>query len=111
MLVAPGCSVIEGSGGDGGAVTRPTAEAIPTGTVLVQDIAFTPARTTVKVGEEVTWTVDDGGLKHTITADDASFDSGELTTGSFKQTFAAAGEVAYHCNVHVRMKGSVVVTG
>lgn len=109
LLAVPGCSLLEGGNADGGAVARPGAGAIPAGVVVVQDIAFTPAEVSVAPGGEVTWTFNDNGLQHTVTADDASFDSGELATGDFKHTFDEAGTVAYHCTVHAGMKGTVVV--
>ena len=47
---------------------------------------------------------------HTVTADDTSFDSGALqSAASFTQTFAKAGTFAYHCSIHSRMVGTIVV--
>jgi plastocyanin len=58
----------------------------------------------------VTWTNNDTAA-HTITADDGSFDSGNLNPGdTFTHTFAtAAGTVAYHCNYHPNMVATIVV--
>jgi len=49
--------------------------------------------------------------QHTVTADDKSFDSGRKSAGSWSQTFTKAGTVAYHCEVHSKMHGTVVVAG
>jgi plastocyanin len=45
-----------------------------------------------------------------VTADDGSFDSGELPGGtSFAITAGAPGAYAYHCTIHAGMTGSLVV--
>jgi plastocyanin len=46
-----------------------------------------------------------------VTADDKSFDSGRKSAGSWPHSFAKAGTVAYHCEVHSKMHGTVVVAG
>jgi plastocyanin len=78
--------------------------------VSIKDIAFNPATITVKAGDKVTWTNNDG-LAHTVTLDDNSVDSGILTPGAtFNNTFTAAGTFAYHCKIHPPMHGTVTVT-
>ena len=104
-LLAAGCQ--EDSGGDVVNTTAP--QSLGEGQVLIKGIAFTPTEVRTTVGKPVTWTFDDGGLEHTVTADDKSFDSGRKGSGTFDRTFSAAGTVAYHCEVHSRMKGTVVV--
>ncbi len=77
----------------------------------VQDFYFSPAQLTVDSGTTVTW-VNQGNAPHTVTADDGSFDSGTLQPGqTFSQTFRSPGTVAYHCNIHRQMAGSVTVSG
>ena len=89
-----------GSGGQAGA-----------GAVRIAGFAFAPDSRSVKVGDSVTWTNQDGAT-HTVTADDGAFDSGNLAGGkSFSFTFDEAGTFAYHCNIHRRMTGTVTVTG
>ena len=57
----------------------------------------------------MTW-VNDDGSKHTVTADNASFDSGTLNAGAtFVHTFTAAGTYAYGCDFHGNMRGTVIV--
>ena len=75
-----------------------------------KNTSFNPARVTTRVGQDVVWRFEDNGLNHTVSADDASFDSGRQGSGEFKRAFTKPGEIAYHCNVHARMKGTVVVT-
>src|SRR5512135_3562877 len=74
------------------------------------DFGFQPASLTVKAGSTVTWK-NTGAVAHTVTANDASFDSGHVAPGaSFQHTFATAGTYAYHCTIHASMTATVVVT-
>ncbi len=64
----------------------------------------------IKVGTTVTWTNDDAGMIHTVTAVDGSFDSGFLKTGdTWSYTFATAGEFEYFCQPHPWMRAKVIV--
>lgn len=65
----------------------------------------------IKVGETITWTNCDAAVTHTVTADDKSFDSGNLITKSFSWTFVKPSlGIAYHCSIHPdTMRGTVVV--
>jgi len=72
---------------------------------------YSPDVVTVKPGDSITWT-NTGTLQHSVTADDASFNSGLLATGqTFTQTFGSAGTFTYHCTPHPWMKATVVVQG
>ena len=88
----------------------PVTSAAPAGGALtIQDFSFAPATLSVAVGTTVTWT-NQGPSSHTVTADDGSFDSGTVHSGStFSQTFATAGTFSYHCNIHPDMMASVTV--
>jgi plastocyanin len=78
-------------------------------TVTIESLQFRPATVTVEVGDTVTWSNQDG-VPHTATADDDSFDTGNIAGGSSaSQTFATAGSFPYHCEVHPSMTGTVVV--
>jgi len=94
--------------------TPAATAATPSGTaqansVTIADFAFTPPSITVKVGDTVTWT-NNGPSTHTATADDGSFDSGNLAQGkTFSHTFQTAGTFSYHCTIHPFMKAEVVV--
>ncbi len=111
-VVAAGATACDRNKDTGGTVSGPstTAASVAEGTVVIQNLSFNPARVTTKVGKEVVWSFKDNGLNHTVSADDGSFDSGREGSGEFKRAFNKPGEVAYHCNVHARMKGTVVVT-
>jgi hypothetical protein len=70
---------------------------------------YAPAALDVLVGEPVTW-ANDSVRAHTVTADDASFDSGRLISGQrFTRAFTAEGEVPYHCELHAGMVGTIGV--
>jgi plastocyanin len=80
--------------------------------VSISNFAFVPATITVKVGTRVTWTNRQTGIQHTVTANNGSFASGDLSTGSsFSYVFTKPGTYAYHCAIHPFMTGTVIVTG
>ena len=79
------------------------------GAVAIIDFAFQPASISVAKGTTVTWT-NTGATAHTVTADDASFDSGNVDVGkTFSTTANTAGTIAYHCTIHPQMKATIVV--
>ena len=79
-------------------------------TVDVEDNFYAPAAITVNVGDTVQWNFV-GALPHTVSANDASFDSGApQTSGTFSFTFTNAGSYSYICGVHGQsMSGTVNV--
>jgi len=82
------------------------------GTVItIKDFKFTPDPLKAPAGATITVKNDDT-TTHTLTADDQSFDAGEIANGSSgKITLPAkAGTVKYHCQIHNFMKGSIEVT-
>lgn len=77
--------------------------------VDIKNMQFVEADVTVSVGDTVEWT-NRMPMAHTVTADDDGFDSGPIGSGkTFSQTFDAAATVAYHCEIHPGMTGTVVV--
>ena len=79
--------------------------------IAVEAFAFSPATVTVQAGQPVTWENHDPA-EHTVTAEDGSFDSGDLAPGAgFETTFDSPGEHRYFCALHPGMKGMVVVEG
>lgn len=77
--------------------------------VSIANFAFSVVTLNVAKGTEVTWTNNDA-TTHTVTADDGSFDSGNIPSGgTFKHTFNTAGTIKYHCAIHPMMMASVVV--
>ena len=77
--------------------------------VSIRNFAFSVATLSVSAGTQVTWTNNDA-TAHTVTADDGSFDSGNIAPGgSFSHTFTSMRTVKYHCQIHPMMKAAVVV--
>ncbi len=81
----------------------------PTVDVEMQDYVFAPAAVEVEVGTTVRWT-NRGQAPHTATADDGSFDTGQITTGgSAGHVFATPGSFPFICTLHPDMKGTITV--
>ena len=77
--------------------------------VAISGFSYSPASVTVNVGDTVTWTNSDAQA-HTATADDGSWDTGNIANGGTDAvTFATAGTFPYHCDVHPQMTGTVTV--
>jgi plastocyanin len=99
------------AGGDDTSTATPLAVAAGAGGVTMADFSFTPATITVSVGDTVTWSNSGPDERHTATADDGSFDTGEVAVGSSaSHTFTEAGTFAYTCSLHPdQMSGTVIV--
>lgn len=100
-------------GGNQSIQTQPgtTGNVIPSNpnTVEVKNFSFSPSALTVKKGTTVTFTNSDSA-SHTVTADDGSFDTGNISSGASQTiTFSKAGTFTYHCSVHPTMKGTIIV--
>lgn len=79
------------------------------GTIAIEDFKFVPEEVTVDVGTTVTWTNEDAA-PHTATADDGSFDTGNLREGDAGEvTFGKAGSFAYFCEFHKFMRAKITV--
>jgi plastocyanin len=77
--------------------------------VTIKSLTFSPATLAAKVGDTVTVTNQDG-FAHTFTADDGSFDTGSFASGSKTVKLTKAGTIAYHCNIHSSMHGTLQVS-
>jgi plastocyanin len=86
------------------------ASGAATKTVQITGAGFTPAATTVAVGDSVTWHNADNA-NHQVVANDGSFASPVLKPGdTYTQTFNSAGRVNYHDSQATKHTGSVTVT-
>ncbi len=107
MLFLAACSSGSGAG---------TVPGTGSKTIEIANTAFNPQQVTIPVGTTVIWTNKDS-MAHTVTADDKSFDSGNLNPGdSYQFTFKTAGTYPYYCKYHggpkgVGMSGVITVTG
>jgi plastocyanin len=83
-------------------------------TVQVIDFAFSPASSSVNVGDTITWT-NTGTTSHTSTSGNTPTPSGLWTSGflspgmTFAHQFTGSGNFPYFCQVHPFMTGSVNV--
>jgi plastocyanin len=126
-LIAAGCGGSNDSGSGGGSASPATTAApspAPTtaapddnggggagaAQAKIENFSFDPKQITAKVGETVTWKNDDSAT-HTVTANNGSFDSGNLVSDkTYSQTFDEAGTFKYHCAIHSSMIATVVVS-
>jgi len=85
------------------------ATAIPT-QVTIERMKFQPPEVSIHVGGTVIWTNRDEDTVHTATADDGSWDTGEIPFNESRSwTFRSAGVWPYHCEIHPSMTGKVTV--
>ena len=92
-----------------GLTGRVTAHAAGDPGVTIADFHFSPASTTIHVGDTITWN-NSGPSSHTATATGGSFNSGILKKGqSASHTFTQPGTFAYVCQIHPFMHGTIVV--
>ena len=78
--------------------------------VEIKNSAFLQPTLTIKKGDTVKWTNNDGA-SHTVVFDSGSeISSGTLAQGqSYSHIFNDAGTFAYHCGIHTYMKAKIIV--
>jgi plastocyanin len=92
-----------------GLTGRVTAHVAGDPGVTIADFHFSPASTTIHVGDTITWS-NSGPSSHTATASNGSFNTGILKKGqSASHTFTQPGTYAYVCQIHPFMHGTIVV--
>ncbi len=92
-----------------GLTGRVTADVAGDPGVTIADFHFSPASTTIHVGDTITWS-NSGPSSHTATASNGSFNTGILKKGqSASHTFTQPGTYAYVCQIHPFMHGTIVV--
>lgn len=84
-----------------GAGATPSSGLTETYTIEVLDFEFSPNSLTIKPGDTVRWWAWDNEERHSIVADDLSweYDSGPLRFEYFRQ-YDSPGEYRYHCGYH-----------
>jgi plastocyanin len=98
-------------GAGGSALAQPTSA-----TINMNADTFDQTEVHVAPGQTVTWNNPDS-LVHTVTADDNSFDSGDVTPlTQFSMEFDTPGTYPYYCQYHggpggEAMSGVIVVDG
>lgn len=77
--------------------------------VEIRNFQFTPARLTVPVGAEVTWTNKDEEPHVVVSAGGQFPQSPGLDTGdSYRTTFVKPGTYTYFCSIHPQMVGTII---
>ena len=77
--------------------------------VVMSGTRFSPGADTIRAGDDVEWKNEDL-VPHTATANDRSFDSGNLDVDrAWHFKFRSAGTYAYQCLYHPGMVGTLVV--
>jgi plastocyanin len=102
--------VLAGCGDDDSdSTTNASSQASGGSSIAIRDFKFSPSTLTVSSGAQINASNDDS-TTHTVTADDGSFNTGDIGAGSSK-TFSAPspGRYAYHCEIHSFMHGTLVV--
>jgi plastocyanin len=68
-------------------------------TISATNFLFDPSDLTIEAGDTVVWAIDNG--RHTITADDKSFDTPIIAAGGeFSQVFDQVGIFPFYCEIH-----------
>lgn len=85
----------------------------PDATVMMVGLRFNPVEVHIPAGGTVLW-VNSSRLAHTVTADDDSWDSGDVEVGdTFSMNFDTPGTYGYFCIPHgspgVGMAATVIV--
>ena len=75
--------------------------------MTIKNFKYKPGTIEIKPGDRVVWAnLDDTG--HTATS--ASFDTGKIKPGTAVAVkFSSKGTYPYHCTIHEKMHGTIVV--
>ena len=76
--------------------------------IAMKDVAFAPARVTVRVGDSVAW--DNGDIvAHTATSEEGGFDVDVPSGRKGSAVLTRPGTFSYICRYHPNMTGQLVV--
>lgn len=93
------------------AVKKPAVPAPSQPEVTMSDTAFMPQTIAIKAGDTVVWK-NTSSKSHTVTSDGGFLllNSGNIAPGkTFSHTFKSPGSYTYHCGIHDRMSGTIIV--
>lgn len=78
-------------------------------TIEIGQFKFSPASLSVRTGDHITW-INRDIVPHTATADDGSWDTGEIGTNASSEIVISAdfGQ-SYYCRFHPSMKANVSI--
>lgn len=78
--------------------------------VHIRNFVFAPKAITVRPGDTIRW-INDDIVPHTATADDASWDTGEIKPNGHAEIVVTDRMVSsYFCHFHPMMKGTLRLT-
>ena len=103
--------VLGACGSSGAKGTSAAVTPTPAGAriVTIKGYVYKPGKLTLKAGTSLD-VINKDSEPHTLTADDKSFDTGNLDKGRSKTiTLTAAGAFPYYCTLHPYMKGTITV--
>jgi plastocyanin len=108
-LLVAGCGSSDDKSGGGGSAA-PASSSSGAVAVSIKNIQFDPKTVTVKVGQTIQWTNDDG-IAHNVTAKEgADFKSDNLNKGdTFDFKADKAGTIKYVCTIHPGQNGEITV--
>lgn len=111
VVLAVTVALMTGCGDDSDTATSADAGASrEKNTVVLRDILFKPDKIQVEAGDTVTWKFEDKGIPHDVTAEDKSFKSETMDSGTFQHAFDTPGTYEYLCSLHpAQMKGVIEV--
>jgi plastocyanin len=91
--------------------TSPKQQTDRTQVIIMRNIAFIPALTTIKKGTTITWDNQDTVVHNVVDDPDGNnFKSGFLQPGEkFSFTFEKIGDYLYHCSIHPSMRAKITV--
>jgi plastocyanin len=97
--------------GVGAVVAGPSANAATGKSVVLRNIAFSPAKLTVSRGTTVTFRFRDEDTNHNVKSVGAKRFKGSTTkaSGTHVVRFSRAGVYRYVCNLHPGMRGVITV--
>ena len=72
--------------------------------IVIENLAFTPAEVSAKVGDTIEW-VNKDVFAHTATARNGDFDVNQPPKKTVTSVLNKAGTVEYYCRFHPNMKG------
>lgn len=110
-VIAAGCGSDNNDSSSAASTPASTSAGGDTVVIKMQNTAFDPASTSVKVGTKVEWENEDSfdhNVKATSGADFTSDNFGQGKTFDF--TADKAGTIKYVCTIHPGMEGTLTVT-
>ena len=109
LILIAGLLVASCGGGGSDSSTTTSGGGATGAQVVMKNLAFDPASITVKVGESITWTNQDG-FTHDVKADNGEFASENIEAGgTYSTVIDKPGTYPYHCGIHPEMTGTVIV--